>query len=54
MKKPNLKEMAIFEEKEIRRTWYDEQWYFAVADVVEILTDSLDVKQYIKKYVRVI
>lgn len=49
MKKPNLKEMALFEEKEVRCTWHNEQWYFAIADVVEVLTDSLDVKQYIKK-----
>lgn len=41
--------LAIFEEKEIRREWYNEDWYFSVEDVVEILTDSVDVKQYIKK-----
>ena len=41
--------LAIFEEKEIRREWYNEDWYFSVEDVVQILTDSLDVKQYIKK-----
>lgn len=43
------KHLAIFEEKEVRRTWYDEQWYFSVSDVVQALTDSADVKQYIKK-----
>lgn len=41
--------LAIFEEKEIRRQWYNEDWYFSVEDVVEILTNSVDVKQYIKK-----
>ena len=41
--------IALFEEKEIRRAWYDEDWYFSVEDVVQILTDSVDVKQYIKK-----
>lgn len=41
--------LALFEEKEIRREWYKEDWYFSVEDVVQILTDSLDVKQYIKK-----
>ena len=40
---------AIFEEKEIRRKWHNEDWYFSVEDVVQILTDSVDVKQYIKK-----
>ncbi len=43
------KHLAIFEEKEVRRTWHDEQWYFSVSDVVQALTDSIDVKQYIKK-----
>ncbi len=50
MKKPNpTKHIAVFEEKEVRRTWHDEQWYFAVSDVVQVLTDSKNVKQYIKK-----
>ena len=39
---------TIFEEKEVRRTWYDEKWYFVIADVVQILTDSKDVQGYIK------
>ena len=31
--------------------WDDEQekWYFSIADMVEILTESSDVKQYVKK-----
>ena len=41
--------LALFEEKEIRRKGYNEDWYFSVEDVVQILTDSIDVKQYIKK-----
>lgn len=40
---------TIFEEKEVRRTWHNEKWYFSVSDVVQILTDSKNVKQYIKK-----
>ena len=43
--------MRIFEDKRIRTAWNEEteEWYFSVSDVVEILTDSKDVKQYIKK-----
>lgn len=41
--------LTLFEEKEIRMKWYNEDWYFSVEDVVQILTDSVDVKQYIKK-----
>ncbi len=43
--------VKIFDDKKIRTAW-DEQtqeWYFSVADVVKILTDSTDVRQYIKK-----
>ena len=41
--------LAIFEENEVRRTWHNDQWYFSVSDVVKILTESSDVKQYVKK-----
>ncbi len=37
--------------KKIRTTWdeKEEKWYFSVQDVVEILTDTVDAKDYIKK-----
>jgi len=43
--------IQIFEDKRIRTAWNEEieEWYFSVSDIVEILTDSKDVKQYIKK-----
>lgn len=43
--------IQLFEEKKVRTVWDDQQekWYFSVADVVQVLTDSVDVKQYIKK-----
>ncbi|MBQ8210136.1 MAG: Bro-N domain-containing protein [Clostridia bacterium] len=43
--------IQLFENKKIRTAWNEkaEEWYFSVADVVEALTDSKDVKQYIKK-----
>ncbi|MBR3365999.1 phage antirepressor protein [Candidatus Saccharibacteria bacterium] len=43
------KNLALFEEKEIRRVWQDNKWYFVVEDVVSALTDSSNPKQYIKK-----
>lgn len=44
-------EIKLFESKKIRTHWNEEneKWYFSVQDVVEILTDSRDVKQYIKR-----
>ena len=41
--------LALFEEKEIRKTWQNNKWYFSILDVVYALTDSKDPKQYIKK-----
>ena len=31
---------------EIRKVWHDEQWYFSVVDVIEILTDSPNPRVY--------
>ncbi len=43
------KTVAIFESREIRRTWHNDQWYFVVEDVVMALTNSQNVKDYITK-----
>ncbi len=46
-----LGENIFFEESDIRKVWHAEQeeWYLSVFDVVKVLTDSNDPKQYIKK-----
>ena len=43
--------IQLFEDQPIRSAWDEEQeeWYFSVVDVVKVLTDSGDPKQYIKK-----
>lgn len=43
--------IKLFGEKNIRTVWDDKEakWYFSIVDVVEVLTDSADPKQYIKK-----
>ena len=41
--------LALFEEQEIRKIWKDNKWYFSILDIVGVLTDSMDPKQYIKK-----
>jgi DNA-damage-inducible protein D len=53
-KKPALPDqpenhLVVFQEKAIRRTWHNEEWWFAVADVVVVLTDSVNPGDYIKK-----
>ncbi len=43
--------VKLFEQHKVRTSWNkdEEKWYFSVEDVVLVLTDSTDVKQYIKK-----
>jgi prophage antirepressor-like protein len=40
------KALVVFQGKKIRRSWHDEEWYFSVVDVVEVLTDSTDSRDY--------
>ncbi|HBM15064.1 MAG TPA: phage antirepressor protein [Lentisphaeria bacterium] len=43
--------LIFFESKKVRRIWCEktQKWYFSIQDVLEILTDSSDIKQYVKK-----
>ena len=36
----NVDKVALFEEKHIRKMWHNDEWYFSVVDVIEVLTDS--------------
>lgn len=46
-----MKIIKVFEERKVRTVWDDseEKWYFSIVDVVAVLTDSADPKQYIKR-----
>ena len=41
-------EIRLFEEQKIRTSWEDasEEWYFSVVDVIEILTESANPRDY--------
>jgi prophage antirepressor-like protein len=43
--------IQLFEDKKVRTAWDDElqEWFFSVVDTVEVLTDSKDPKDYLKK-----
>lgn len=47
----NAEELEFITDDTIRKVWNssEEQWYFSIVDVCQYLTDSSDVKQYIKK-----
>ena len=40
------KALVVFQDQKIRRIWHEEQWFFSVVDIVGILTDSVDSKDY--------
>lgn len=41
--------IVLFNEQTIRRTWHNEEWWFVVADIVQALTDTANVTDYMKK-----
>ncbi len=41
--------IAVFKGREIRRTLHKNAWWFSVADVVEVLTETPNATDYIKK-----
>jgi DNA-damage-inducible protein D len=43
------KSIAVFRGKEIRKTLFDNEWWFVVEDVVLALIESKDPKQYIQR-----
>ncbi len=40
---------ALFQRRQIRRMIHDDEWWFAIADVVAVLTDAADPSDYLKK-----
>ena len=43
-----MSNIKLFESKQIRSVWNeeDEKWYFAIVDVIEILTESIKPRDY--------
>jgi DNA-damage-inducible protein D len=38
--------IILFQEKQVRREWHNDEWYFSVVDTIEILTDSTNPRKY--------
>lgn len=41
--------IAIFKDKQIRKTIFNKEWWFVVEDVVSVLVDTANAKDYINK-----
>ncbi|MEK6823115.1 MAG: hypothetical protein AABY13_04760 [Nanoarchaeota archaeon] len=41
--------LVVFEGKNIRRVWHNDQWFFIVTDVIQALTDTSNPSDYLKK-----
>ncbi|MBI4145545.1 Bro-N domain-containing protein [Candidatus Woesearchaeota archaeon] len=40
--------LVVFQDKKIRRTWFNEEWWFVAADIIAAVTDSKDPAGYLK------
>lgn len=38
--------IILFQEKEIRRVWHNEEWYYSVIDIIQVLTESSQPNRY--------
>lgn len=38
--------LVVFEHRQIRRTWFNDEWFYSVIDVVGVLTDSDNPRKY--------
>lgn len=47
----NEQELEFIYDDKVRKVWHaqEEEWYFSIVDVINVLTESSDPKQYVKK-----
>ncbi|MFA5799476.1 MAG: Bro-N domain-containing protein [Candidatus Peribacteraceae bacterium] len=41
--------IALFQGKEVRKTIHENEWWFVVEDIISVLTDSINPKDYLNK-----
>lgn len=42
------KALVVFEGNSVRRTWFNEEWWFVATDIILVLTDAKDPSGYLK------
>lgn len=47
----DIEKIQLFESKKVRTVWVEEEdkWFFVLEDVIKVLTESTDPKQYVKR-----
>jgi hypothetical protein len=43
------KGLIVFQDRKIRRLWFDNEWFYSVTDIIAVLTDSQDELAYWRK-----
>lgn len=38
--------IIVFEDRRIRRAWFEEEWYYSIIDIIEVLTESSNSRRY--------
>ncbi|MEA3494420.1 MAG: phage antirepressor protein [Bacteroidota bacterium] len=41
--------LVVFQGKEVRRSWYNDEWYYSLVDIVAVLSESKNPTDYLKK-----
>jgi len=41
-----MNKLIVFQDKKIRRVWYDDEWYFSVVDIISVLIDNSRPSKY--------
>lgn len=49
MKTQSNEPIVVFKDHKIRRVFYENAWWFVITDIVQVLTDTVDVSDYLKK-----
>ena len=49
VEKEAQKGLIVFQDRNIRRLWIDNEWFYSVTDIIAVLTDSQDELAYWRK-----